>query len=275
MPSSANANAPLWNSYANIHSNPAPMEAKKGKKKATAAAASPRTSPESITIDEGEEEESVVSSRTGPAAGSPRRRRQQSPHPADVLRAREAAEAVMAAEELRRKEARRLSISGEEGSLAALDRGMSHNNAANKGSSSVYSVLSSESHEVPDFSVRMTQSGLSSTESAEELRQLIAAMQAEFQRLRSSKLQAEARAEQLQTDLSLQRQEMEQHFESLSAENERLKSAADGSAIELGRAVGRVGKLEGENRALKGELARLQRGREVAEARAVAADASH
>ena len=74
---------------------------------------------------------------------------------------------------------------------------------------------------------------LGSSESAEELRRLIESMETEFRRLRQSKLQAEAKAAKLATELNIQQQMMEKRFESLYMENEQLKSALSVSLTEL------------------------------------------
>jgi len=183
---------------------------------------------------------------------SPQQARQQSPHPADMLKGQAAAAA-----ELPKMEQPTTSYN------------MPRETAINAQSSSAVggSSTSSSDDGTPTFSIG---NGLQSTESAEELRQLIEAMHTEFQRLRSSKLQAEARAEKLRTDLTLQRQEMEDHFESLAKENERLRGDANGARIELSRLAGEVVLLEDENGYLRGECARLQKGKEVAEAKVVA-----
>ena len=74
---------------------------------------------------------------------------------------------------------------------------------------------------------------LGSSESAEELRRLIEAMETEFRRLRQSKLQAEAKATKLETELFIQQQMMKRGFESLNVENEQLKSALSVSQTKL------------------------------------------
>lgn len=74
---------------------------------------------------------------------------------------------------------------------------------------------------------------LGSSESAEELRRLIEAMETEFLTLRQSKLQAEAKAAKIVTDLNIQQQMMEKRFESLCMENVQLKSALSVSQTKL------------------------------------------
>ena len=74
---------------------------------------------------------------------------------------------------------------------------------------------------------------LGSSESAEELRRLIESMETEFRRLRQSKLQAEAKAAKLVTELNIQQQMTEKRFESLYMENEQLKSALSVSLTKL------------------------------------------
>lgn len=179
------------------------------------------------------------------------RSRRQSPHPADVAKGQEAV-----ATELKNKHR-----------LQSIDA-MQNANPDKKSerdpmhSQNSTNVPSDDSGEIPTFAIG---NSLESSESAEELQQLIEAMQTEFQRLRFSKLQAEAKAEKLQTDLTNQQQEMERQFESLSTDNERLKTDATESKIKLGRVVGKAKKLEAEND-------KLRMAKEVAEAKAVAAE---
>jgi len=203
------------------------------------------------------------------------RSRQQSPHPVDILRGQAKNDNMMAASTP--------PLIPEWHNFAAP-----HNSSPGGGSSSNNNNNNSDT--IPTFSIG---NNLSSSESAEELRHLIAAMQNEFQRLRSSKIQAEAKAEKLQTDLSIQQQEMEQHFENLSMENERLKSISNEHQVNLenlnaenarlesvanenqanfARVLNKVRVLENENRSLQGGLGEMQAGREVAEARALAAE---
>mmetsp|Transcript_8771 Transcript_8771/g.15853 ORF Transcript_8771/g.15853 Transcript_8771/m.15853 type:complete len:628 (-) Transcript_8771:117-2000(-) len=202
------------------------------------------------------------------------RGRRQSPHPVDILRGQAKNDNMMAA--------------STPPLIPEWHNFAPHISSPGGGSSS--SNNNNNSDTIPTFSIGNT---LSSSESAEELRHLIAAMQNEFQRLRSSKIQAEAKAEKLQTDLSIQRQEMEQHFENLSMENERLKSisnehranlenlSSENERLELvanennanfARVLNKVRLLENENRSLQGGLGDMQAGREVAEARALAAE---
>ncbi|KAL9180627.1 hypothetical protein ACHAXT_011080 [Thalassiosira profunda] len=128
---------------------------------------------------------------------------------------------------------------------------------------------------------------LQSSESAEELQKLIRDMQSEFQRLRWSKVKAEARAEKLEhslaveqkqaqevearaerleTDLAMARadnlykelnidqHEMDERIKSLSAENARLKSELSECKITSGEQAGNAFQLERENRELQTEL---------------------
>jgi len=168
------------------------------------------------------------------------RNRQQSPHPADILKGQ-----------------------------TARSSGVMNDSMSKKQTVAPQSSSPPSNGETPIFTIS---NNLESSESAEELRRLIEAMQNEFQRLRSSKIHAEAQAEKLQTDLKIQQQEMEKHFESLSMENQRLKNDANETKIKMGRIMGKVNQLESENRMLKGECTEMQMTKEVAEAKAVAAE---
>jgi len=86
---------------------------------------------------------------------------------------------------------------------------------------------------------------LNANASAEELRILIVAMETEFRNLRFSKLRAEAKAAKLETDLVVQRQELENSFALLSEENELLKRSLIDSQTNLDiRAEAKAFKLE-------------------------------
>jgi uncharacterized protein (DUF3084 family) len=137
--------------------------------------------------------------------------------------------------------------------------------------SSINSTSTNGSANDDELSTFSISSNLQSSESAEELRQLIEAMQNQFKRLHSAKLHAEAKAEKLQTDLCVQQQEMEKHFESLSMENERLKSEANESDIKIGRLLGKVKQLDSDNKTLKMENSQLSQAKEVSDAKCIAA----
>mmetsp|Transcript_20369 Transcript_20369/g.35015 ORF Transcript_20369/g.35015 Transcript_20369/m.35015 type:complete len:275 (+) Transcript_20369:139-963(+) len=173
------------------------------------------------------------------------RSKQQSPHPADIARGQK-----------------------QHGS-GAMDNNGTPNNQTTLNPQNASPNGTPPNEDIPVFSIS---NNLESSESAEELRQLIEAMQNEFQRLRTSKMNAEARAEKLQTDLSIQQQQMESHFESLSIENERLKREANEHSIQLDHTKEKVTQLENENRLLRGECDKMLRAREVADAKAVAAE---
>ena len=99
------------------------------------------------------------------------------------------------------------------------------------------------------------------TQSAEELRQLIVAMQAEFKTLRESKAQAEATADKLRTDFSLHQEETEAQLISLSSENERLRSTKTKVQIlqvELNQCKEKCKKIEKDNVALRERLVGFQ-----------------
>ncbi len=195
------------------------------------------------------------------------RSRQQSPHPADVIKGQveaTAAARAAAAAELQRSQ---MKMSG----LAPVDNL----------DTSIYTQHSSPTHTLEGSSTTATDDSIpnfaltnlgNDTETAEQLHHLITAMQTEFRRLRSSKMRSEAKVNQLSTELSIQQQEMEKHFESLSMENERLKASGNESTINLGRLGAKVSQLENENRVLKSEMNKLQHGKEIAEAKAVAAE---
>ncbi|KAL7466269.1 hypothetical protein ACHAXS_006562 [Conticribra weissflogii] len=102
-------------------------------------------------------------------------------------------------------------------------------------------------------------SNTAATQTAEELRHLIEAMQVEFQRLRAAKLQAETKADKLETDLSMMQSEMEGEYLKLSMENEMLKSEGSQDHVALERALEKVKELEMENRGMKGKMGELER----------------
>ena len=103
---------------------------------------------------------------------------------------------------------------------------------------------------------------------AMQLQKLIEQMQHEFQRLRTAKMQAEAKAQELQTDLSTQ----QLANESLSKENERLKVAVNESQTILGKLGGKAKQIDNEHKMLKKEYAKLKQKKEVGEAQLVAAE---
>lgn len=189
----------------------------------------------------------------------PPRRKQQSPHPADILKGQAAVK-----DQLRPLQPPAVSSMMEDSSS---DNIMCKD--VTPISSPPENGLSSVDEQIPNFTISPN---LGSSETAEELRQLIEAMQTEFSRLRFSKVQAEAKAEKLQTDLSIQQQEMETHFESLSMENERLKSNAHKSQLKIGSIIEKVNSLEDENRMLRGKYSKLKKNKEVADAKSVASD---
>jgi len=187
----------------------------------------------------------------------PPRRKQQSPHPADVLKGQAA--------ELKKKHQLRSSpeVSPANNRMCS-GASVTHNSSSPNGLPSV--------DEIPNLTIR---NNIESSETAEELRQLIEAMHTEFQRLRSSKIQAEVKAEQLQTDLSIQQQDgdmIRTAFESLSRENELLKSNANKSQMKLVSVIGKVNQVEDENRMLRGEYSKLKITKEVTDAKCVAAE---
>eukprot|EP01082_Thalassiosira_pseudonana_P008522 g7293.t1 g7293 contig24:294919-296418(-) len=95
-------------------------------------------------------------------------------------------------------------------------------------------------------------------ESAEELKSLIEAMHIEFQNLRRAKTLAEARAEKLQTDFSIQQQEVEAQLLMLSDENERLKVEVEEHQLQLEQVSKRCSMVERENELLKREMSKEQ-----------------
>ena len=111
--------------------------------------------------------------------------------------------------------------------------------------------------------------GASATE-AGELQRLVDAMHHEFQRLRLSKRNAEARAERLEAEVSAQREETGRRLAELERECERMRADVADSARELDRATRAVRRLEGENAALEEELARLRTSEDAAWTRAKA-----
>jgi hypothetical protein len=96
------------------------------------------------------------------------------------------------------------------------------------------------------------------TQSAEELRQLIIAMQVEFKTLRDSKAQAEATADKLRTEFSLHQVETEAQLFSLSDENERLRSNEIKLQVELNQGNEKLNKAEKEKCALRSRLLKSQ-----------------
>jgi hypothetical protein len=105
------------------------------------------------------------------------------------------------------------------------------------------------------------------TQSAEELSQLIAAMQAEFKTLRDAKAKAEATADKLRTEFSLQQQEFEAQLLSLSSENERLKSVEIKLQVELVQGNEKLNKAEQEKCALRSRLLKSQNDKLTAESK--------
>ncbi len=111
-----------------------------------------------------------------------------------------------------------------------------------------YEEVIGDHNTIPDFTLS---DNLESTESAQELRHLIDAMKSEFLRLRNSKLQAEDRADRLQTDLIQQQQKSEKLSEVLRTENEHLKAVANAKDKKLEQAMKTIHQLENEIQTLK------------------------
>jgi predicted nucleic acid-binding Zn-ribbon protein len=103
------------------------------------------------------------------------------------------------------------------------------------------------------------------TQSADELSQLISAMQAEFKTLRNAKAQAEATADKLRTEFSLHQQETEAQLLSLSSENDRLKSMEIKLQVELNQGNEKVNKAEKEKCVLRSRLLKAEKERLSAE----------
>ena len=125
------------------------------------------------------------------------------------------------------------------------------------------SMQDGSSDEIPNFSDNTL-----GPSDAMQLQKLIEQMQHEFQRLRTAKMQAEAKAQELQTDLSTQ----QLANESLSKENERLKVAVNESQTILGKLGGKAKQIDNEHKMLKKEYAKLKQKKEVGEAQLVAAE---
>ena len=113
------------------------------------------------------------------------------------------------------------------------------------------------------------------TQSAEELSQLISAMQAEFKTLRDAKAKAEATADKLRTEFSLQQQEIEAQLLSLSSENERLKSAEIKLQVELVQGNEKLNKAEQEKCALRSRLLKSQNDKLTAESKVTILEAEN
>ena len=124
------------------------------------------------------------------------------------------------------------------------------------------SMQDGSSDELPNFDNTLGPSD------AMQLQKLIDQMHHEFQRLRTAKIQAEAKAEKLQSDLIIQ----QQANESLSKENERLKVAVNESQTILGKLGGKAKQIDSEHKILKKEYAKLKQKKEVGEAQLVAAE---
>ncbi len=104
--------------------------------------------------------------------------------------------------------------------------------------------------------------------SAEELSHLIVSMQAEFQTLREAKANAEAIANKLQTDLSLQQEESDAQLIALSSENERLKSSEFEAQLKLDQEHERANRAEKEKCAIRSRLLQAQNEKITAETKA-------
>lgn len=113
------------------------------------------------------------------------------------------------------------------------------------------------------------------TQSAEELSQLIAAMRAEFKILRDAKVKAEATADKLRTELSLQQQETEAQLLALSRENECLKSTEIKLQLELNQGNEKLNKVEKEKCVLRSKLLKCQNEKISAETKSTILEAEN
>lgn len=99
----------------------------------------------------------------------------------------------------------------------------------------------------------------------EEFRCLLEVMKLEFSRLWCSKLEAEARADELQTRLLSGYEEMEAEVASLEADNKKLRCEAENREMELAETSLSTQHLEKKERSLKKRLAAVTRAKESAE----------
>ncbi|KAL7434395.1 hypothetical protein ACHAXH_005154 [Discostella pseudostelligera] len=189
---------------------------------------------------------------------SPRdfRVRQQSPHPVDVIRGQQQAavsaiDIVLMSQKKDRK-TRNTSATTVVTSFNPPHPPPPFQRSPNNNDSRVISKSESDDT-IPNFTLS---DNLESTESAQELRNLIDAMKIEFLRLRSAKVQAEDRAVRLQSDLILQQQKSEKMSVLLHTENEHLKAVAKASDKKLEKAMKTIHELHNEIRLLKGKKER-------------------
>ena len=148
----------------------------------------------------------------------------------------------------------------------------SHSNQSNNQKSRYGATSDPPSHKIPTIQEPSSLKKLIDnsvdidySQSAEELRQLIVAMQAEFKALRDSKAQAEATADRLRTEFSFHQQESEAQLLSLSSENERLKSIEINLQVALNQGNEKLNKVEKEKCALRSRLLKSQNDKLTAE----------
>ncbi|KAL3796103.1 hypothetical protein ACHAWO_003259 [Cyclotella atomus] len=100
-------------------------------------------------------------------------------------------------------------------------------------------------------------------------------LRAEFKTLRDAKAKAEATADKLRTEFSLQQQEIEAQLLSLSSENERLKSAEIKLQVELVQGNEKLNKAEQEKCALRSRLLKSQNDKLTAESKVTILEAEN
>jgi DNA repair exonuclease SbcCD ATPase subunit len=113
---------------------------------------------------------------------------------------------------------------------------------------------------------------LQASDSAEELRGLIAALHGEFQQLRLAKFSVESRAARLADEAGTRRRETERRLAALMQENAGLKSAVGDAEGQLDRAWRTAQRLEEENGRLIGEQAGRRAARDAVVAQTAAAE---
>ena len=196
------------------------------------------------------------------------RSRQRSPHPVDVMKIRAAA----AANQRQAEEAKQQGLSGPSVLASMLGGDQATADMA----------LEGQSPEVNGLVDPTSPLLINSPETATELRSLIESMQEEFNRLRTARIQAESRADQLEADLASQADQIEMRVEALTGENERMASQLAEARAGRDEALTRLmnsereaeedaERLRAENQELRKKLAKMRRAKSAADADALAA----
>ena len=122
-------------------------------------------------------------------------------------------------------------------------------------------------HTTSDASIEQDTIDVQEVQTADQLRGLIEMMQAEFEKLRRAKMNAEMKAQTLETDLVSSQEERDAEFVKLSEEKEHWKRLAQNEKVRYESIQGKVGTLEKEMDQMKNEWSRAFKGKHNAEER--------